>query len=114
MHFVGHVDVKFRWYKCNTVGHITVILCKPCQCRMLSHLDVCHFVGHICVRKVLKYQRYNQKTLFEGKTIQWQKEKAQKDKLYYTENQVLSNTNPTKNRGKSLQIVRHMSVDLLP
>ena len=65
MHFVGHVDVKFRWYKCNTVGHITVILCKPCQCRMLSHLDVCHFVGHICVRKVLKYQRYNQKTLFE-------------------------------------------------
>jgi hypothetical protein len=35
-------------------------------------------------------------------------------KLYYTENQVLSNTNPTKNRGKSLQIVGHMSVDLLP
>ena len=56
------------------------------------------------VRKVLRYQRGNQKLQIEEvQTIQWPKEKGQKEKQlstkHYTENKRLNNRIPNKTRG---------------
>ena len=56
------------------------------------------------VRKVVRYQRGNQKLQIEEvQTIQWPKEKGQKEKQlstkHYTENKRLNNRIPTKTRG---------------
>ena len=53
-------------------------------------------------RKMWKYQRGNQNLwIKEGQTIQWPKEKIQRDKQWSTKHYTerLSNTNTTKNRG---------------
>ena len=58
-------------------------------------------------RKVWRHQRGNQKPKIEGRnTIQWQKEKEQKDKQgstkHYTEHKISSNTNSIKSRGRGV------------
>jgi hypothetical protein len=67
---------------------------------------LCEILNLHIFKKSLKIPKVNQKPLLEeGQTMQWPKEKGQKDKQrsiqYYTENWISSNTNPSKTGDES-------------